>query len=469
VNKLSGDSIEVVFQTQDARLRDLLLAALNRDYDVRLETCRERLIEIALKGEADVVVLDCDSNQCPIDQQLEMFEQLRGSAAPIIVMTDLGKSATTAFLQRGAFDCIRRPPSLIELKVLIHRAFDHASMRKELATIKRESETGLCCDQLVGTSGKAQVVYDLIRRVADLSAYVLIRGESGTGKELVARAIHNLGSRADRPFVAVSCGAIPETLIESELFGHEKGAFTGSNGARAGYLEQAGDGTIFLDEIGELSLHTQVRLLRVLQQREFTRLGGNRTIPLNARVLFATHRDLHRMVSEGTFRQDLFFRVNVIEINVPPLRERTEDIPALARHFLKKYSEEYGKLVKSIRPAAMEALVEYEWPGNIRELENVIQGAVVLADGDSIGRGDLPPHLQLLDEAPVSRQGERGDSFDELLRQFKISLASKAVVECNGNKTLAARKLHVSRAYLHRLIRMNADDTPEGSDAAMAS
>ena len=465
----SGDLIKIVFQTDDVRLRDLLLAALNRDYEVKFEGSRERLIEIASTGEADVIVLDCDSNQCSVDQQVEMFEELRGSAAPIIVMTDLGKSATTAFLQRGAFDCIRRPPSLIELKMLIQRAFDHARMRNELATIKREAETGLRCDQLVGTSGKAQVVYDLIQRVADLSAYVLITGESGTGKELVARAIHNLGSRADRPFVAVSCGAIPETLIESELFGHEKGAFTGSDGPRVGYLEQARDGTLFLDEIGELSLHTQVKLLRVLQQREFARLGGNRTISLNARVLFATHRDLRQMITQGTFRQDLFFRVNVIEIHVPPLRERTEDIPALARHFLKKYSEEYGRAVKSVGPAAMEALVEYEWPGNIRELENVIQGAVVLADGDSVGRGDLPPQLHLAIEDSVIENAATGDSFDALLRQFKIGLVSRAVVECNGNKTLAARKLRVSRAYLHRLIRMDPNAPPDVSDSAIAS
>ncbi len=463
------DDIEVVFHTADSRLSDLLLAALGRDYTVRLETSKERLAEIAANGEADVVILDCDSNQYPLNQQLDDFEGLRGSTVPVIIMTDLGKAATTAFLQRGAFDCIRRPPSLIELKVLIQRAYDQRRMKKELATIKREAEASCSCDQLVGSSGKAQVVYDLIRRVADLSAYVLVTGESGTGKELVARAIHNLGSRAGRPFVAVSCGAIPETLIESELFGHEKGAFTGSNGSRAGYLEQAGDGTLFLDEIGELSLHTQVRLLRVLQQREFTRLGGNRAIPLHARVVFATHRDLQHMVSEGTFRQDLFYRVNVIEINVPPLRERTEDIPTLARHFLKKYSAEYGKTVRGINPAALDALVEYEWPGNVRELENVIQGAVVLADGDSIGRADLPASLQLVEDEPVSEQGEHADSFDALLRQFKISLVTKAVMECNGNKTLAARKLRVSRAYLHRLIRMDPNAPPESSDAAIAS
>jgi DNA-binding NtrC family response regulator len=318
------------------------------------------------------------------------------------------------------------------------------------------------CDQLVGSSGKSQLVYDLITRVANLNAFVLISGESGTGKELVARAIHNTGNRAGQPFVAVSCGAIPESLIEAELFGSEKGAYTGAAGARAGYLEQAGDGTLFLDEIGELSLSTQVKLLRVLQQREFSRLGSNKVLPLNARVLFATHRNLQQMVEAGTFRRDLFFRVNVMTINVPPLRERTEDIPMLARHFLKRYSSEYDKPVHDIRPNAMELLVDYDWPGNIRELENVIQGAVILADGDSISRGDLPDHLQRLGDGIAESLEPEG--FEQLLRQYKVTLATKAIDECNGNKSLAARKLRVSRAYLHRLIRMGPGT--ETTDAA---
>ena len=240
------------------------------------------------------------------------------------------------------------------------------------------------------------MVYDLIRRVTNVNAYVMITGESGTGKELVARAIHSLSNRAKHPFVAVSCGAIPETLIEAELFGHEKGAYTGSAGSRAGYLEQAGEGTLLLDEIGELSLQTQVKLLRVLQQREFTRLGSTRPIPLKARVLFATHRNLEEMVEAGTFRRDLYFRVNVMRINVPPLRERTEDIPTLSRHFLQRYAALYEKDVRDIRPSAMELLVEYDWPGNIRELENVIQHAVIVADDESISRSELPELIQEL-------------------------------------------------------------------------
>jgi DNA-binding NtrC family response regulator len=278
-------------------------------------------------------------------------------------------------------------------------------------------ESEVRCDQLVGSSEAALKVYDLISRVANLPAFVLINGESGTGKELVARAIHNLGARANRPFVAVSCGAIPENLVEAELFGHEKGAFTGSAGARPGFLEQAGDGTLFLDEIGELSLNTQVKLLRVLQQKEFCRLGSSRMIPLKARVLFATHRNLREMVNAGTFREDLYVRVNVVKIDVPALRDRSEDIPALARHILGKYAAEYGKHVRYIHPEAMELLMAHDWPGNVRELENFIQRAIILANGSSIGLSEIPEEWKDLalengDDAtagPVASRGSRRD------------------------------------------------------------
>jgi DNA-binding NtrC family response regulator len=246
-------------------------------------------------------------------------------------------------------------------------------------------------------------------------------------------------------------------LIEAELFGHERGAFTGSTGSRAGFLEQAGEGTILLDEIGELSLNTQVKLLRVLQQKEFSRLGSSKLIPLNARVLFATHRNLQQMVEAGTFRRDLYYRVNVMNINVPPLRERTEDVPMLARHFLRRYAADFGKEIHDISPSAMEALVEYEWPGNIRELENVIQSATILADGDCISRNELPEFLrQLTDEEGTAPASSDSEGFESLLRQYKVNLANKVILECKGNKTLAARKLQVSRAYLHRLIRLPA-------------
>jgi len=458
--------VQVMMFTPDVELHRLLCAALRPDFELVFESNRNRLKQAIESGKVNVVVLDCDSNYSHEDDHLALCDEVSDLPVPVVVMVDdPRKSISMDCLQRGAFDCIRKPPSLAEFKMVVKRAHEHALMKAEVHQMRERLNQAHGFDGLVGSSGRAHVVYDLIRRVANLNAYVLITGESGTGKELVARAIHAQGNRRSQPFIAVSCGAIPESLIEAELFGHEKGAYTGSAGARAGYLEQAGEGTLFLDEIGELSPNTQVKLLRVLQQREFCRLGSNRTTPLKAHVLFATHRNLSQMVEAGSFRQDLFFRVNVMTIRVPALRERTEDIPVLARHFLKRYAEEYGKPVRDIRPNTMELLVQYDWPGNIRELENVIQRAMILADGESLTRADLPVQFNQIElEDELLEGGSEVDGFEALLRQFKIALATKAISECNGNKSQAARKLRVSRAYLHRLIRMGTGS--ETSDAA---
>ena len=446
--------IRLVLYSHDSKLSPLLRSALAPQFTVKLESAMEQIKQIAARGDADALVLDFDRNYCSFEQQISFLNELGDSCVPIVVMTDdLRRSTTTEFLLRGAYDSIGKPPSLPELKVVLRRAYERALLERELEQMRRV-EASRRCDQLIGMSGRAQVVYDLVRRVSNLSATVLITGESGTGKELVARAIHNLGNRSKQPFIPVSCGAIPETLIEAELFGHEKGAFTNANSARVGYLEQAGEGTLFLDEIGELSLGLQVKLLRVLQEKEFCRLGSGKPIPLTARILLATHQNLQRMMEAGTFRHDLFFRVNVMQIHVPPLRERTEDIPTLARHFLRKYSKEYEKPVNDFRPDAMELLVGYDWPGNVRELENLIQGAVIRTDGDTIARSDLPENLQVEKEVRECL----AETFDELLRQFKVDLANKTVAECDGNKTRAARKLSVSRAYLHRLLRMSPEN-----------
>ena len=459
---------KLALYSQDTKLLPLLTSALKPHVDLSLVSDKERFKEVAARGEADILVVDFDGNHSSFEQQLAFLGEIADSTMPIVVMTDdLRRSTTTEFLLRGAYDSIGKPPSLPEFKVVVRRACEQAALEQELERMRQAESLGHC-DQLIGNSGRSQVVYDLVRRVANLRATVLITGESGTGKELVANAIHNLGSRAALPFVPVSCGAIPESLIEAELFGHEKGAYTGTNGSRAGYLEQAGEGTLFLDEIGELSLNTQVKLLRVMQQKEFCRLGSSKPIPLRARILLATHRELSQMVEAGTFRSDLYFRVNVMQIHVPPLRDRTEDIPKLARHFLNKYSKEYEKPVNDIRPNAMELLVAYDWPGNVRELENVIQGAVIMTDGDSIARSDLPSRFQM--EENASGDGGCndliGETFGGLLNQFKVGLVHQAVIDCHGNKTLAARRLGVSRAYLHRLLRRVPEAAQDASEGA---
>jgi DNA-binding NtrC family response regulator len=347
------------------------------------------------------------------------------------------------------------------LKTLLRTAIENKNLRDELEIANQKLQTITMLDQMVGSSEPMLALHSLIRKVASLDASVLITGESGTGKELMARAIHNLGKRSKRPFLAVSCAAIPEALIESELFGHEKGAFTGTAGTREGYFEQVGDGTLFLDEIGELKLSTQVKLLRVLQERQFSRLGSGRSIPLKARVVLATHRDLNKMVADGEFRQDLYYRISVMDIKAPALRYRSSDIPMLANHFMRKYSEVFGTPIDRIAPEAMALLQGYSWPGNIRELENVIQRALIVADGHSIEAADLPEavHDSQLCEADLEVQPN--GSFENLVRAYKTKLAINAVRENGGNKTLASQSLSISRAYLHRLIRQ---ELPEASD-----
>jgi len=461
--------IRLLVHSRDSRLYPALSAALHPDFEVRVEADSERVKQLAFGEHADVLILDFDSDYSDLQAHLALFDEVESCGVPIVVMSD-DKTRSTALelMSRSAYDHFRKPPSLVELRFILRRAYEHSCLKREVRQMRALAKSGPACDQLVGQGPLSQGVYNLIRRVADLDAFVLVTGESGTGKELVARAIHNVSRRAAAPFVAVSCGAIPETLLEAELFGHEKGAYTGTVGSREGYFEQAGKGTLFLDEIGELSLNAQVKLLRVLQQREFSKLGSSRVIPMKARVVFATHRNLLQMVDEGKFRSDLYFRLNVMQIKVPALRQRPEEIPLLANHFLERYSTEYGKPVDRIHPSAMLQLVEYDWPGNIRELENAIARAVIVAQDECILSRDLPESVRSdNDVISLERPGSSLGSFEEQMRDYKIKLANRAISECNGNKTLAARSLQISRAYLHRLLRGSADDIgPLASDEA---
>jgi DNA-binding NtrC family response regulator len=315
------------------------------------------------------------------------------------------------------------------------------------------------CGDLIGLSRNTREVAEMIRMVADLDAPVFIYGETGTGKEVIARAIHHHGSHPDRPFVAIPCGAIPETLIEAELFGHEKGAYTGTVGARKGSLEEASDGTVFFDEIGELSLSGQVKFLRVLQECEFQRLGSNRLIPMKARPIFATHQDLEAKVARGEFRQDLLYRIDVVRITVAPLRERVEDIPLLAEHFLQIYSKKFGLPKPELEPDTIAHFEEYSWPGNVRELEHVIQSSIIMSRGDLLRPHHLPSRLRAVFGEVVEINGRSLEgSFEAQLANFKLRLAQTAVQKNHGNKTLAARSLSISRPYLHRLLRIGEGD-----------
>lgn len=459
VKQTARQTIRLSLFTGDSKLAMSLTSVLGPEFVFIGETCGGRAWQQPPAGLIDALVLDLNRPDDPKEQSNSLFAELMPSGIPVIVMAgDEDRSYALRLIDRGAHGYVRKPPSIRELKTLLRSACESQRLKRELQVAKHQLENASALDDLIGGSPPMQGVYRLVRKVANLEAPVLITGESGTGKELISRAIHNTGNRAKRPFVAVSCSAIPDTLVESELFGHEKGAFTGSAGMREGYFEQAGDGTLFLDEIGELKPQTQVKLLRVLQQREFNRLGSARVLPLRARVILATHRDLGQMVAAGEFRRDLYYRVNVVNIHAPALRQRISDIPVLAQHFVMKYAEKYGKPVENVDPTALLLLQRYTWEGNVRELENAIQHAIIVAEGYSIETTDLPETIQDYREDDSPPNG----SFERLLRDYKIKLATEAIRQNRGNKTLAAQSLGISRAYLHRLIRSTQE--PGGAE-----
>lgn len=457
--------VRIGLYSEDRKLLSILSSALGIEFRVQMEPAEDEVRRSLSSGRWDVVILDLDSNQATLAQRVAACKRLVASQVSSVVMADDSLRGVAEELVRlGAYSYCRKPPSVRELKAIMRRVHERSVLKQESHADAEPQVEVESCDQMIGSSPQMRQVYDLVRRVASLNASVLVTGESGTGKELIARAIHNLGAHSIRPFVAVCCGAIPETLIEAELFGHEKGAFTGTVGAREGYLEQAGEGTLFLDEIGELSPAVQVKLLRVLQQREFSRLGSSKLVPLRARLIFATHRDLGELVSQGKFRLDLYYRINVMKITAPPLRERVEDIPQIAMHFLRHYSQIYQKQADDIEPSAMASLQAYSWPGNVRELENVVQRAIIIASGSTITEQDLPGNIQ--DETLVNIDDfHPSNSFERQLRDYKVKLAATAIRENNGNKTMAARSLNISRAYLHRLIRLSGSDPASARDS----
>jgi len=457
--------VRVGLYSEDRKLLSILSSALGREFQVQLESDEDRVLEMIASESWDALIIDLDSDHDLLKQHIGSCKRIVAAQISSVVMADDSLRGVAEELVRlGAYSFCRKPPSVRELRATMRRVHERVLLKRENSAAPQPLDEINSCDQMIGSSPQMKQVYDLIHRVAGLNASVLVTGESGTGKELIARAIHNLGAQSIRPFVAVSCGAIPETLIEAELFGHEKGAFTGTVGAREGYFEQAGEGTLFLDEIGELSPATQVKLLRVLQQREFSRLGSSKLVPLRARLIFATHADLGELVSQGKFRLDLYYRINVMKITAPALQDRVEDIPLIANHLLQRYTQIYQKPVDEITAEAMSLLQSYSWPGNVRELENVIQRAIIVTRGTRIMEEDLPANIH--EESAISISDYHpANSFERQLRDYKVKLAAAAVRENHGNKTLAARSLNISRAYLHRLIRLAERDPMLAQDS----
>ncbi len=350
---------------------------------------KEALASVA-EQEPDVMVLD---HRMPAPDGMEVLRRLRsqGAAFPIIMLTAHGNVATAVeAMKAGASEYLTKPFDLEELKLAIDKALHYRELANEVDRLREEIQKDYDVHGIVASDGRMLDVLETVRKVAGSSATVMIYGESGTGKELIARAIHDLSERATKPFVSVSAGALPETLLESELFGYEKGAFTGAMTPKPGRFEMANGGTLFLDEIGDISPATQIKLLRVLQERRFERLGGTRSIDVDVRVVAATNQDLQQLIADGEFREDLYYRLNVVPVTLPPLRQRASDIPLLVAHFLEKYRAG----TKSLSAEALQALSTYQWPGNIRELENTIERIVILSHGDEIGVDELPAEVR---------------------------------------------------------------------------
>ena len=396
----------------------------------------------------DLVLTD---QRMPDLSGLEVLEAVRSTSpeTAVVIMTAYGTIETAvSAIRAGAADYLTKPLNLDELLHRVHRVRE----RLHLVTENRELREALTerhrVEGIIGDSGQMQEVLSLVRRVAPSDATVLIRGESGTGKELIARALHYASPRAAGPLVKVNCAALVESLLETELFGHEKGAFTGAVASRKGRFELADGGSIFLDEIGDLPPHVQVKLLRVLQEREFERVGSSRPIKVDVRLLAATHRNLEALVREGRFRDDLYYRINVVTIMLPPLRERREDLPPLIEHFLRAFAEKNGKTVRGLTREAREALLRYDYPGNIRELENLMERAVVLTRDDVIGMEDLPLTL----EAPVSGSGEAAGLI-AAVEGLERRMIREALAKADGTQTRAAELLGISERVLRYKLK----------------
>lgn len=368
---------------------------------------------------------------------------------PVIMMTAYGTVETAvASMKEGALDYLTKPIDLDELLLTLQKVIERSTLLRENKELRAQLQDRYQFTQIVYASPKMEEVMGLVARVAPSQATVLIRGESGTGKELIANAIHYASPRSQQPWVKVSCAAIPETLLESELFGHEKGAFTGATQRRIGRFEEADGGSIFLDEIGDLSPSTQVKLLRILQDKEFQRLGLNMTLKTDVRVIAATHRNLEEAIQKGLFREDLYYRLDVISIALPPLRERREDISLLIDHFLKKYSEENQKPISDISKEARDLLLRYPYPGNIRELENLIERAVILCRGEMITTQDLPFHLKEEKSEMLWISSQKGKSLPESLEEIEKDSILRALHQHDGVQTKAAESLGISERVL---------------------
>lgn len=443
---------KVLIADDEPRIRKIISLLLAKEgYEVKAVTNGKEAVNEATQFQPDVILLD---QQMPVMTGTEALEKIQAVRPHqvVILVTAFGTiSLAVDAVKKGAYDFIEKPFDNDDLLLKVKRAMEHSHLKGELRQLKKRLGEGE--RPIIGSEGGLRTVMEQVNRVAMTEATVFIHGESGTGKELIARAVHIRSKRSEQPFVAINCGAIPLSLIETELFGHEKGAFTDAKEARQGIFEQAEGGTLFLDEIGELPMDAQVKLLRVLEERKVTRIGGTKLIPVNVRIVAATNRDLEGEVKAGNFRLDLLYRLNVFTLELPPLRHRKEDIPLLTDFFIRKHNEVLNLTVKSITPAAMDRLCAYDWPGNIRDLENAVQSAMILCPDGVIDVSQLPARIKGYEQ--VDTPIALGDSNDirEVNAQVEKELIQETLKKFGGNRTLTAEALNVSRKTLFNKMK----------------
>ncbi len=448
MNKSPKQSILVV--DDDKNICKMIEINLRKEkiYEIRTASNGESCLKSLSDSMPDLVLMDI---QMPGINGIETLKRIKEiePLVPVVMMSAHGTiEKAVESMKLGAHDFITKPFASERLLVTVRNALMSSSLEREVDELRRELKNKYQFKNIVGQSGVMQEVFRNIEKVVNSNVTVLITGESGTGKELIAKAIHYHSKlRADKSFVAVNCSALPETLLESELFGHEKGSFTGATGRRMGKFESADGGTVFLDEIGDMTPAMQAKVLRVLQEREFERVGGNELVKIDTRVISATNKNLEDAVKKGEFREDLYYRISVFPIKLPPLRERKEDIPLIAAHFLNKYSLQEGKQIEQISPEALELLMAYHWPGNVRELENTIERAVVLATPPEIGARDLPASIRSLGEKKIYESDNKLSNWIEKLEEQALK---QALLECEGNISQTAKKLGIGRATIYR-------------------
>lgn len=438
----------LLIDDEPAQITSIKSFLKRRDHIVSSANSGQNGINIVKDGNVDLVFTDY---RMPEMNGLEVVQSIKeiNPELPVVVITAFSDTKDAVqVMKEGAFDYLSKPIQLDELEILVKKAQERNSLISENKLLKEQLKERFKFDFIVTKSPKMEKILSITSRVAKSNTTVLIRGETGTGKELIARALHFGSDRQNKPLITVNCAALSENLLESELFGHEKGSFTGAHAQHIGRFEQANGGTLFIDEIGDISLQTQVKLLRALQFGEFERIGGTKTIKVDVRVITATNRNLEELIENSQFRQDLYYRINVISINLPALRERKEDVPILIKHFIDKYSKETGKTVTTISKEAHNHLMHYHFPGNIRELENIIESAIVMSRGEVITIDDFTPDVMTSFESTTLNAHNFLNSYDEKLEAFETTMINDALELKNGNQSQAAKLLRMTERHL---------------------